>query len=162
MIKNYKQFESLLDKLKGPTDDEILNYLKTLNDSDRIKKIINNKLNYKYLPKKLIVDDNFDCSGKQLTTLPDNLTINGWLNCVRNQLTTLPDNLIVNGWIDCRDNQLTSLPDNLTINGGIDCRYNQLTNLPENLTVNGGLYCSDNLKELEIPSSAKIKGKVYR
>ena len=37
MIKNYKQYnESLLDKLKGPSDKEILSHLNKMNDSNRI------------------------------------------------------------------------------------------------------------------------------
>ena len=144
MIKNYKLFtESLLDKLKGPSDEEILNILNTLDDSEKIIFIIT-KLDesyYKYLPDNLTIDGNLNCSEEQLTSLPDNLTIKGGLNCSYNQLTSLPENLVVNG--------------------SLDCSFNKLTKLPENLTVNGDLYCDNNLKELEIPSSTKIKGKIY-
>ena len=48
MIKNYTTFikESLLDKISGPSDEEIFNNLKQLSDSDRIRKII--RLGKKY------------------------------------------------------------------------------------------------------------------
>ena len=109
MIKNYKLFqESLLDKMKGPSDEELLNHFKKFTDSDRIKFIIKNGLDYSLLPDNLIVNGSLDCSHNEITSLPDNLKVNGTLNCNHNQLTSLPENLTVGGDLICYHN-LTKL-----------------------------------------------------
>jgi hypothetical protein len=176
---NFVTNESIRDKMIPKSEDEILKKLEGLSDSDKIKTIISNKLNYDLLPNNLTIYETFYCSWKELIVLPDNLTINGSLSCSHNKLTSLPNNLIVNGNLycnsnkltslpnnlivngdlDCSDNELISLPDNLTVKGDLICINNMLTKLPNNLTVGGSLICHGNRHELKLKRSTKIKGK---
>ena len=58
MIKNYKQFESLLDKLQGPSEEEVINSLK---DSDPFKlyqyAYETNNVDLKKYAQKFLSDD---------------------------------------------------------------------------------------------------------
>ena len=162
MITNYKKYnESLKDKLKGKSNKDILKSLDGLSDSDKIRKIIKNKLSYDLLLIPLIIDGNLECFNKKLTELPDNLTVNGNLYCYDNQLTSLPNDLKVNGNLYCNHNQLTSLPDDLTVEGNLYCTNNKLTSLPDNLIVSGDLFCNDNKFLSNIKKPKGVKGKIY-
>jgi hypothetical protein len=149
-VKNiipYNEFnESLKDKLKGKSEEEIKRYFERLSDSDRIKRIFKYKLPYDLLPDDL---------------LPNNLVVNGFLD-YRNNNNLLPDNLTVNGYLECHNNhKLTSLPDNLTVNGGLDCSFCSLTSLPNNLIVGGDLKCHENLLPKDIKKPIGVKGEIY-
>jgi hypothetical protein len=127
MITNYNLFnESLKDKLKGKTEENIIKSLDNLSDSDKIKIIFKYKLSYDLLPDNLTICSDLDCSKNNLTSLPDDLTVEGSFYCNDNQLTLLPDNLTVSGILNCSNNNLTSLPDDLTVGGNIYCYNNQL------------------------------------
>jgi hypothetical protein len=146
-MKRYKEFinESLISKMIGKSEDDVLKSLDKLSNKEKILNIIKYQLSYDLLPR----DKNGIC------------IYDGDLNCYSSNLIKLPDNLIVNGNLNCYNNKLTELPENLTVNGFLECTHNKLTKLPENLTVNSDLYCNDNVNKLELPKSAKIKGKFY-
>jgi len=138
-MKTFKQYnESIKDLLQPKSNDEIIKALEGLSDSDKIKQIIINQLDYDLLPENLVVDGDLFCNNKRLTSLPDNLVVNGYLNCSFNELTILPKNL--------------------TVNGDLDCRYNKLTSLPENLVVDGYLICYDNLLPKDIKKPKGVTG----
>ena len=155
--------ESLKDKIKGKSDNELIKELDNLNDSDKIKAIIEYKLPYDLLPDNLTVSGNLFCSrDNNLTSLPDNLIVSDNLYCNNNDnLTNLPNNLIVKGHLDCSYNNLTSLPNNLIVNGNLFCSNNQLTSLPNDLKVNGNLYCNNNNLPKNIKKPIGVKGKIY-
>jgi hypothetical protein len=154
-------YESLLDKLKGPSEEDMIKHLNTLDDSEKIKFIIRlGEEYYKYLPEKLIVNGKFSCSDKQLTSLPDNLTVNGEFWCSDNNLTSLPNNLTVNGFLCCSDNKITKLPESLIVGGDLMCDNNQLTSLPDNLVVNGDLGCSNN-ELTSLPENLVVNGVLW-
>jgi len=138
-IKTYN--ESIRHLLKPKSEENILKDLKKLSDSDRIKKIIINKLPY--------------------SLLPDNLTINGNLDCSEYEIDELPDNLVINGHFYCNDNLLKRLPNNLTVNGFLKCDSNLLTELPEDLKVKYNLYCVNNLLPKDIKKPKGVKGEMY-
>jgi hypothetical protein len=78
------------------------------------------------------VDGDFDCRGKQLTTLPvDFGKVRGDFHCGFNNLTTLegaPKE--VGGYFICRNNKLTSLEGApKEVGGYFDCGFNNLTTL---------------------------------
>lgn len=150
-IKTYKAFnESLRDKIKGKTDDDIINSLNKLSDSDKIKKIIFLNLSYDLLPTKLdtngvpndlVVVGSLWCDYNNLTSLPDNLTVQGDLYCTHNKLTSLPKGLVVKGILNCRNNLLTSLPDDLIVERDLNCEYNLLPDdIKKPIGVRGGFF----------------------
>ena len=149
-MKYLKTYESLTDMMKPKSDEDILKSLEGMNDSDKIKAIIGNKLSYDLLPIKL------DSNG-----VPDNLTVNGYLDCKDNELTKLPDNLTVNGRLSCSYNQLTELPDDLKVKGDLNCSYNQLSFLPDDLKVYGDLFCYNNPLPKDTKKPKGVKGEMY-
>jgi hypothetical protein len=144
-MKYLKTYEGLTDRMIGKSNDDILKSLNKLSNNEKILYIIKYQLSYDLLPR----DKNGIC------------IYDGNLNCYNNKLTELPNNLTVNGYLDCSYNKLTELPNNLIVNGDLYCSSNNLTKLPENLTVIGNLSCNYNENKLELPKSAKIKGKFY-
>lgn len=185
-MKRFKDFinEGLTDKMVSKSDEDVLKSLEKLSDNDKIRKIIEYRLDYDLLPRNkdgvcyyegslycidkqitelpnnFNVNGYFDCSENQLTELPDNLNIRKGLCCSYNQLTSLPDNLVVEGSLYCVENQLTILPDNLVVKD-LGCSGNQLTSLPSGLVVEGDLICINNKVKLELPPDAKVGGKFY-
>jgi hypothetical protein len=157
--------ESLISKMVGKSNEDILKSLDKFSNNQKIITIIKYNLPYELLPRNkegiCIYNGNLYCSNKGIKQLPDNLTIKGDLFCNDNYLTELPNNLVVKGNLDCNNNLLTKLPDNLKVKGSLDCRFNELIKLPENLVVKGNLDCRINKVKLELPESAKIKGKFY-
>lgn len=139
-VKTYKVFnESLRDKMKGKSNEDMLKSLDKLNDNEKIKAIIKNKLSYDLLPRKnyLFYDGNLNLSDSNIEELPYNLTVFGDLN--------LRDNL-----------RLISLPYKLVVNGSLDCSYNGIFELPHDLVVTETLYCEDVLmlpKDIEKPKN---------
>ena len=94
------------------------------------------------------IDDFFDCSYNQLTTLQGApKSVSGDFSCHNNQLTTLegaPQS--VGGNFRCHINQLTTLEHSpQRVHGSFDCSYNQLTTLegaPK--SVGGDFSCVNN------------------
>lgn len=164
-IKTYNNYinESLKDKIKGKTNEELIKSLENLSDSTKIKLIIKYNLSYDLLPDNSIIEGNLYYKNNKLSNLPDNLTINGYLDCsYNNQLTQLPDNLTVNGSLNCNSTELTQLPNNLTVGGNLYCNNNQLTQLPNNLIVGGDLYCKRNKLPNNIEKPKGVKGVLYK
>lgn len=125
-IKTYNLYnESLRDKMKGKSEEDMIKVLDDLSDEDKIKNIIIYKLPYDLLPDELIIDF-LDCNNCEITSLPDNLTVEDDFYCYSNLLKKLPNNLIINGDLFCDNNELTSLPDDLKVGGSIHCYGNQL------------------------------------
>ena len=156
-VKTYNNYinESLKDKLKGKSENEMIYILNEISDSDKIIYVIKYKLSYDLLPDNLTVNGDLLCSYNQLTSLPDNLTVNGDLLCGVNKLNNLPDNLIVNSNLDCDYN-------NLIVRGSLYCNNNNnLTSLPDNLTINGDLWCKFNNFSNNIENPIGVDGKIY-
>lgn len=131
-----------LDHKFYPSDEEVHEALDRISKnhfSTVIKFIIDNKIDFKFLPKgDLIIDGSLDYTAGVLNKLPNNLTIKGHLRCSH-----------------CG---VTKLPDNLTITGHLECSWNKLIELPKGLKVGGHLECERNEKKLELPSDAEIGG----
>ena len=92
-IKTYNLFnESLKDKLKGKSEDDIIKSLDGLSDLDKMKTATKYKLSYDLLPDNLIVDGTLYFKSDEITKLPDNLTVRGDLYCSYNYLISYQKN----------------------------------------------------------------------
>jgi hypothetical protein len=162
MITNYKLYnESLRDKLKGKSQDELIKSLEKLSDKNKILKILNYNLSYDLLPDNLTFDGDMDYRNDYLPSiLPENFTINGDLSCY--DLIKLPDNLTIKGNLWCNNNKLTKLPDNLVVYGSIYCNNNKLIDLPDDLIVRGDLNCKNNKFPKDIEKPTGVKGYFYK
>ncbi|MCK4501279.1 hypothetical protein KAU11_12335, partial [Candidatus Babeliales bacterium] len=81
--------ESLKDKLKGKSEEDVLKSLKGLSDNEKVKVLIKYGL-YDLLPDGLIVHGDLYLHNNKIIKLPNNLTVTRNLYCNNNQLTSLP------------------------------------------------------------------------
>jgi len=140
-IKTFNSInENIKDLLQPKSDDEIIKALEGLSDSDKIKQIIINQLDFNLLPRN-----------KDGICLYDD-----WLIISKSNITELPDNLLVKGWVLCDHNKLSKLPKGLTVLGSLYCQHNLLTEIPNDIYVKGKLLCYDNAKVLELPDGAEV------
>lgn len=143
MCHNYE----LPDKYK-PTDKEVEKYIKTLDNNERIKDILELHLDYELLPRDedgvCEYDGNFYISEFEyvIGKLPDKFTVLG--------------DLAINGM------HLQKLPENLIVMGNLHCNNNHIKEIPNTLFVSGDMYCKDNTGyaylPLKLPQGAMVGG----
>jgi len=168
MITKFQIFinESIMDTLKGKSDNEILNSLKSLNVFEQVEKIYEFGLPKNFLPTK-----------EELIFALDDLSNDEKIyQIIRNKLDydLLPRNeqgicfynktLIINSLNLLHDDlKIDKLPDNFTINGYLYAPNNNITEFPKKLKVlktnynsyDGSIYLSNN-KISEIPNNFKV------
>jgi len=174
--------ESLRDKMKPVSNDDIRTKLSELSISEWIEQV-----------KKLNLDDSFMPTDEEIRNYLSTLPLLKWFEEIRkrelnyetfrptkkeivNKLLglnntnkiifiiqyklsydLLPDDLIVRGDLYCNECEIKELPDNLTVMGNLICDINPLKKLPDNLTVGGFLSCQETqLKKL--PNNLIVRG----
>ena len=184
-LKTYKQInEGLRDKMVGKPIEAAEKYLEKLSDKDRIRFVLKNDLDHKFLPRDeegwCIFDGDFvpsfydlnipekfkilgDFMGTEsigLDELPNDLNVYGNFNLSKSNITKIPKGFYVEGDISLNSNKITELPDNFTTNGDLRILSNRLTKLPKNLTINGTLNCTFN-RITEISEGLNVKNDFY-